>query len=72
MPLEPAARLRRETGWRYGEINTILRRINRRADMEPTPKERERMMQLRQEIADLKKGKKSYDMEESSRDSTGR
>lgn len=52
----PEQKFQYETGWRYAEINTILRRIRRRRTGEPTAAERARLAELRQEIADLKAG----------------
>lgn len=53
-PVDPITRLAVHLGAAYTEMNTILRRIRRRASGEPTAAERERLAQLKATIRDLK------------------
>lgn len=53
---DPGRRTRYETGWRYAEINAILRRIRKRRHGEPTAAERAKLLKLRDEIHKLKHG----------------
>lgn len=56
-PTLPEARASYEAGLRQTELNTILARISRRADGEPTQRERKRISVLKNEITTLKRGK---------------
>lgn len=48
-----------ELGGLFTEMNTILARIRRRASGEPTGAERERLAELKAQIAELRRGKAS-------------
>lgn len=54
--LTPERRQQIALGDRYRELNTILWRIRRRYSGQPKERENVRMLQLRQEIAALKRG----------------
>lgn len=54
--LSPEHALEVRLGDRYTEMNTILKRIRRSRDGEPTARQRARLAELREEIATLKRG----------------